>query len=125
MWTYEQRSGKLLHDGVFVWQGYSGHDEGLNNPGMQEVHAIGPLPQGMYTIGMPYSHPHLGPVCMNLEPSQNNVMFGRGDFRIHGDNFANNRSASEGCIVMPLAIRIKVGGAVAKGDAKLEVISGG
>jgi hypothetical protein len=59
---------------------------------------------------------------MNLVPDGNNLMFGRGDFRIHADNFANNKSASEGCIVMPLAVRIKIGEAVVKGDAKLDVV---
>lgn len=122
MWRYEQKTGRLLHDGVFVWQGYSGHEEGLNNPDMQAVKDVGPLPQGLYTIGMPYAHPHLGPICMNLNPDKNNEMFGRGDFRIHADNAAKNNSASEGCIVMPMAIRVKIGEAVAKGDAKLEVV---
>lgn len=122
MWTYQQRTGRLLHDGNEVWKGYAGRGEGLNNPQMQDVKNTGPLPQGLYTIGMPYAHTHLGPVCMNLQPDRHNLMFGRGDFRIHADNFANNKSASEGCIVMPLAVRIKIGETVVKGDAKLDVI---
>lgn len=122
MWIYEQSTGKLLHDGNEVWTGYAGRGEGLNNPAMQDVKNTGPLPQGLYTIGMPYAHEHLGPVCMNLTPDKHNLMFGRGDFRIHADNFANNKSASEGCIVMPLATRIKIGAAVVKGDAKLDVV---
>lgn len=124
MWTYEQSTGKLLDDnGELVWTGYSGRNEGLNNAQMQNVPNEGPLPQGLYTIGSPYAHPHLGPVCMNLEPDPHNLMFGRGDFRIHGDNMANNKSASEGCIVMPYAVRIKIGEAVVKGDAKLDVLA--
>jgi hypothetical protein len=122
MWTYEQSTGRLLHDAREVWKGYSGHNDGLNNPAMQDVKDIGPLPQGLYTIGMPYAHEHLGPVCMNLEPDRHNLMFGRGDFRIHADNVHNNFSASEGCIVMPMAVRIKIGEAVVKGDAKLDVV---
>jgi hypothetical protein len=122
MWVYEQSTGRLSHDGVEIWTGYAGHKEGLNNPQMQDVKGIGPLPQGLYTISIPYAHPHLGPVCMNLEPDQHNQMFNRGDFRIHADNVHNNHSASEGCIVMPMAIRIKIGEAVVKGDAKLEVV---
>lgn len=122
MWTYQQRNGRLLHDAREVWTGYAGCGEGLNNPAMQDVKGIGPLPQGLYTIGHPYAHEHLGPVCMNLTPDQHNLMFGRGDFRIHADNVHNNQSASEGCIVMPLAVRIKIAEAVTKGDAKLDVI---
>lgn len=122
MWTYEQSTGRLLHDAREVWIGYAGKGEGLNNPAMQDVKNIGPLPQGLYTIGMPYAHEHLGPVCMNLEPDRHNLMFGRGDFRIHGDNWKLDKSASEGCIVMPLGVRIKIAEAVVKGDAKLDVI---
>jgi hypothetical protein len=123
MWTYEQGTGKLSHDGIEAWLGYAGRGDGLNNPAMENVKNIGPLPRGFYTIGMPYAHEHLGPVCMNLEPDGKNQMFGRGDFRIHADNFANNKSASEGCIVMPLAVRIKTAEAVVKGDARLEVVA--
>jgi len=123
MWVYEQSTGRLLHGEDEVWTGYAGRGEGLNNPKMQDVKNTGPLPQGLYTIGMPYAHEHLGPVCMNLQPDKHNLMFGRGDFRIHADNFARNESASEGCIVMPLAVRIKIAEAVVKGDAKLEVVS--
>jgi hypothetical protein len=122
MWTYEQGTGKLSHNGEEVWRGYAGRGDGLNNPAMQNIKNIGPLPRGFYTIGMPYAHERLGPVCMNLQPDGNNQMFGRGDFRIHADNCANNKSASEGCIVMPLAVRIKIGEAVVRGDARLEVI---
>jgi hypothetical protein len=47
MWVYEQSTGRLLHDGVFIWQGYSGRNEGLNNSAMQGVKMIGPLPEAV------------------------------------------------------------------------------
>src|ERR1700761_8617023 len=108
MFTYQQSTGVLSHDGQALWTGYSGNGPDINRPESQAIKMHGPLPQGRYTIGHPYAHPHLGPVTMNLEPAPANEMFGRGDFRIHGDNSLMNRTASDGCIIMPLATRIKV-----------------
>jgi hypothetical protein len=56
MWTYKQSNGELLgqHDlngsGHYVNFGWAGQREGKNNPAMQNVHNIGPLPVGTYTI---------------------------------------------------------------------------
>ncbi len=46
MWTYAQKTGSLLQDGQAVATGYSGFDEGKNNPAMQAIHDVGPIPQG-------------------------------------------------------------------------------
>jgi hypothetical protein len=48
MLTYEQKTGNLLRDGVRLWTGYSGHREGKNNPEMQNVVGVGPLPCGRW-----------------------------------------------------------------------------
>lgn len=97
MYTYSQSKGRLVEaDGALVGIGIAGQGAGLNNPVMQGVHNIGPLPQGFYTIQAPYHHPKLGPVTMDLVPDINNEMFGRSLFRIHG--FAEHEPSSEGCI---------------------------
>ena len=45
-WTYSQTSGELDQDGNKVATGYSGAGIGKNNPVMQNVHNVGPIPQG-------------------------------------------------------------------------------
>ena len=125
MWTFEQKTGRLLHNGQLIATGYAGgncgkNPEGINNPDMQSVHNIGPLPQGKYTFGVPVSQSHLGPYAIPLSPDPNNQMFGRSGFFCHGDT-AIPRQASEGCIIMPRAIRNVIG---ASPDKDLEVVSG-
>lgn len=105
-YTYVQRTGWLYDQhGVRMSQGYAGNGEGLNNPDMQFVIRKGPLPAGRYWIGAPYEHPRLGKMTLNLEPFPDNDMRGRAAFRIHGDNAARNRSASQGCPILHLPIR--------------------
>lgn len=121
--TYEQSTGNLLHYGGLMWTGYSGHAPGINDPAMQDVKDVGPIPRGRYTIQPPHASEKVGPVAMALLPHHENEMHGRGDFLIHGDTAAMNRTASHGCIIMPLATRTKIGEAVAAGDDTLEVIA--
>lgn len=106
MWIYAQATGELRHDGDLIGTGYSGHGEGRNNPVMQSVPNIGPIPVGAYTIGISYLDPHLGPCVMKLEPNAGNNEFGRDLFRMHGNNIHND--ASDGCIIMGPAIRATV-----------------
>lgn len=68
-----------------------------NNPSCQCQVSVGPLPQGVYTLGnmmtfkgMPYSY--------ELYPSASNSMCGRSGFLIHGGSCSGN--PSEGCIVI-------------------------
>lgn len=123
MWLYVQATGALYDpEGVLQVHGYSGHAEGLNNPLMQNVHATGPLPQGFYTINAPQTPiGHLGPIAMFLAPDESNTMFGRSAFFMHGDNSLMNRSASDGCIIMPVMVRGKVN---ASSDKRLCVVQG-
>ncbi len=78
---------------------YAGNGSGLNNPNAQNQHNVGPLPQGNYVVGAPNNR--RGPYTRPLTPDPSNNMFGRSGFLIHGDNAAQNNSASEGCIVAP------------------------
>lgn len=103
MWTYNQRIGQLHHNGNLIGEGYAGTGPGRNNPDMQDVPRVGPIPRGVYTIGPAYKHPKLGPICMNLDPHPDNEMHGRDAFRMHGNNKIND--ASLGCIIMGPAIR--------------------
>lgn len=124
MWTYSQSSGVLLDpDGEIADTGYAGgncghNPEGINNPDMQDVHAVGPLPQGVYSLGEPENSPHLGPFAIPLIPDPANEMFGRSGFFMHGDSVAKPGCASEGCIIMPRSVRQAV---IARKDQMITV----
>lgn len=128
MWTYEQASGKFSQDGVYLVTGYSGWDdgdnisepgEGKNNPDMQAVKNIGPIPVGQYTIGPAYDTATHGPIVMRLTPKQGTETFGRSGFLIHGDSLRAPGTASHGCIILPRKIREQV---ASSGDTDLEVV---
>lgn len=119
-WRYSQSSGDLerLDDAGFVMltivqAAYSGHGEGLNNPALDHVASVGPIPRGRWAIGAPRDSNNVGPYALPLEPIdamgnlalRPDVAHGRSGFLIHGDNLHRNRSASHGCIVMARRIR--------------------
>ncbi len=100
--------------------GYSGKGAGKNNPLLQEIHNVGPIPEGTYTIGVPHdSHTH-GPFAIPLIPDGANEMFGRAGFLIHGDSIEHPGAASEGCIIMPRSVRERI---MSSGETTLEVIA--
>jgi hypothetical protein len=99
MYTYHQSTGLFTRDGVALLNGYAGHGTGVNNPTMQDQHDVGPLPQGRYVMSALFDSPHTGLATIVLDPHPTNQMFGRAGFRIHGDNEAANRTASNGCII--------------------------
>ncbi len=109
LWLYVQSAGQLYRpDGSFCASGYSGRGDGLNNPAMQEIKDVGPLPTGLYALGTAETHPRLGPIAIPLQPDPLNAMYGRSEFWCHGDNAEANHTASEGCIVMPRLARIEL-----------------
>ena len=111
MWTYKQQSGEIWHgDPEPAGIGYSGAaPAGKNNPDTQDIPSVGPIPQGHYTIvGPPYSSLSHGPFVLTLSPDPSNEMFGRSGFLIHGDSIGHPGEASEGCIIMPLAVRQRI-----------------
>ena len=121
MWTYEQRSGKLTHDGEFEGTGYSGHPpDGLNNPDMEAAQGVGPIPRGLWTIGPAYDDPHLGPCVMHLDPVPPFNAHGRTLFRIHGNTADGGNHASNGCIILGPSIRHLIRDS---GDTSLTVIA--
>lgn len=108
MWTYKQATGELLQNGVIKGRGYSGNGVGLNNPAMESVPRVGPIPKGRYHIGVPFNSFKLGPLCIPLEPIRTNIMYGRSGFLMHGDSVAHPGQASLGCIVQDHKVRLAV-----------------
>lgn len=89
----------------FIAAGYSGKGLMCNDPGATSMPRMGPIPEGAYHILPSRTHPTLGPVAIPLDPFPTNFMFGRSGFYIHGDNAKGDRSASEGCIILPRNVR--------------------
>ena|ERR1035437_5329862 len=108
-------------DGKRLAYGYSGAGAGKNNPAMQKVYDVGPIPRGKYLIDVPVDTVTHGPYVLRLEPDDRNVMFGRAGFLIHGDSVVNPGSASEGCIIMPRFARERIWESL---DHELEVVIG-
>lgn len=117
MWGYSQTTGKLTKNGVVKAIGYSGFGKGKNNPSMQDVATLGPIPKGLWKMGNPYDSVNVGPFAIPLEMIKGNI-FGRSAFRIHGDSKSNPGNASHGCIILPRNIREMIW---ASGDKELTV----
>jgi hypothetical protein len=122
MWKFQQCDGKLFNgQGACAGSGYSGAPGYVDNPADEQLKNEGPLPVGIYTITEPYMNPKTGPYTMNLVPDPSNEMFGRGDFRIHGDSIKEPGTASEGCIVLARVLRELIWNS---GDHQIQVVSG-
>jgi hypothetical protein len=119
-WSYAQKSGELQQDGRHVATGYSGAGRGKNNPEMQQVHNVGPIPQGDWTIaGPPVNTAEHGPYVLALKPATDTNTFGRSGFLMHGDSVQLPGSASQGCIILPRPVREEVWNS---GDRDLQVV---
>lgn len=122
MYTYEQSTGKLYSSisGGLVGTGYAGSGVGKNNPAMQHLHNVGPLPRGMYTIiGPPRDTPLHGKYVLILIPDEGNEMYGRSGFLCHGDSIKEPGTASEGCMVQAHDTRVMMWEG---GDHRLQVV---
>lgn len=97
-WSWDQSEGGLYLDGRLLGRGYSGRGAGRNNPAMEAVREVGPIPAGRWRIGPPRTSARTGPHVMDLTPVGHDA-HGRSAFQIHGDNAAGD--ASSGCIVLP------------------------
>jgi RHS repeat-associated protein len=93
-------------------KGYAGNGAGFNNPSMQNVPNVGPLPQGRYSIGAPILQTNGGlKNALPLTPLPGTNTFGRNSFLIHGEN--SNKpplSSSNGCPVIGPNDRSKIPG---------------
>ena len=119
MWIYRQANGQLWLGEECVGCGYSGCGVGKNNPVMEDVHNVGPIPRGRYLIGPAHDTTTHGPYVLDLTPCDVLGMHGRGGFLIHGDNRHDPGMASHGCIVLPRDIRERIG---TSGIELLEVV---
>ena len=119
-WTYAQRTGEFQQDGRHVARGYSGAGAGKNNPTMQQVPNVGPIPQGDWTIAGPpvNTHDH-GPYVLALKPAPTTETYGRSGFLMHGDSIESPGCASHGCLIMPRPVRERVWNS---GDRDLKVV---
>lgn len=116
-WIYRQSTGLLTApDGKPLATGYSGTGVGRNEPDMESVRNIGPIPCGRYVIGRARVSIDLGPVVMDLDPIPPTETYGRSLFRIHGNNAQND--ASRGCIILDRPQRLAI--SVSR-DRRLEV----
>ena len=67
MWTYDQSSGELRDGtGKLVSRGYSGHGRGKNNPSLQGVKGVGPIPRGRWKMQSIYDSANVGPRAITL-----------------------------------------------------------
>jgi hypothetical protein len=129
-WTYEQKTGKLFHNGGFSAQGYSGFGEGRNNPSMQDHVGLGPLPCGIYTgevikdeSGEQCDYEGKAKPVIRLHPAATNQMFGRAGFLIHGDSRSAPGTASQGCMIEAHDERVYIARMIETGDDQFEVVS--
>ena len=118
-WIYSQTTGTLFRDGQISGHGYSEHGAGKNNSSMQVIRSVGPIPEGLYTIGSPRHSTRVGAFAMPLSPDTGTQTFGRDAFFMHGDSIHNPGSASSGCVIMDRSVREQVW---SSGDRKLRVI---
>jgi hypothetical protein len=120
MWVYEQATGRLSRNNAMLAMGYSGKYAGQNNPSMQDVPNVGPLPCGNYEIQAPIDSPKHGPYALPLIPDAANEMFGRSEFLIHGERLEGPPGlASEGCIICARYARERIW---ESGDHALQVV---
>lgn len=106
-WFYSQADHTFKkHDTLITNDAYSGTGGGRNNPLMQKVKDVGPIPVGMYHIDAATNSRHTGPLTLPLRPMQGTDTFGRTAFRIHGDN--RTHDASHGCIILGHALRLQI-----------------
>lgn len=117
-WQYHQSSGQLTFNGLPVGTGYSGMAAGRNNPAMEHVGHVGPIPRGRYRIGPQTTHPSKGRLTMPLSPMGHSAL-GRTHFLIHGDSTRHPGQASEGCIVLDRTTRHTI---ATSADTVLEVL---
>jgi hypothetical protein len=110
---FHQKTGLIdLSNGEHS-QGYAGHGEGKNNPEMENVRGVGPLPHGIYVaVSMFHHHPDLGAYAMLLQPDEETkariIALGRdpGSFFCHGDSYMHPGDASDGCIILDRVTRL-------------------
>ena len=105
MWVYSQSSGQLWGPNFKKKTiGYSGYKSGKNNPDLEDVRNVGPIPRGLYVIGESYDSDKVGPLAIRLDPHLHSA-HGRTSFLFHGDSISDPGNASRGCIIVSRVVR--------------------
>jgi hypothetical protein len=112
-WEWAQATGTLSRNGRVVSRGYSGKGRGKNNPSLQGVAGLGPIPKGQWRIMGVYNSKNVGPFTLTVFADDGSLddthqETGRGAFRIHGDSIRAPGTASKGCIILPRVIREEI-----------------
>lgn len=123
---YEQSTGRFLLTGCLgtrlIARGYAGAKGGRNNPALEHLQAIGPIPKGSYSARI-VQHARFAHPAIYLDPAPSNHMFGRSGFFIHGDNAKGDGSASTGCIILGRGHRLEVARLIEQGVRILDVVA--
>jgi len=119
--TFNRAEGRWYGpDGAVLGSAWAGNDasptfnpkkvHGKNNPAMDHLKNIGPLPAGDWIVGPWHTHPTLGPICAYLVPAEGTDAKGRSGFAIHGPDRdpATYGQESRGCIATPRPTRLRV-----------------
>ena len=118
--TYAQKTGELQQDSTHVATGYSGSGSG-NNPAMQNVADVGPIPAGDWTIA---GHPPTPPVMVHTFCNFSRTPKPRPSAAADSSCMATPKrhpgSASEGCVILPRDAREQVWNS---GDRDLEMVA--
>lgn len=126
-WIYSQSTGQLYRltnftNVDYVASGYSGNGKGNNNPAMQDVENVGPIPQGIWTAGkLTDNITRAGKKLtdsMRLYPRRGTITYDRAGFLIHRGDMVT-KTSSTGCIILPDDVRKQIGGS---GDRILRVV---
>lgn len=122
MLIYNQSNGQLWRGNFLLGTGYSGFGEGKNNPKLEAVRDVGPIPCGFWKVcGPPYDTSEHGPYVLRIEPEPGTETFGRVGFLMHGDSLQHPGQASKGCIILERRTRTNI---YQSGDSTLQVIGG-
>lgn len=107
MWRYLQSDGTLTNtNGDVIGHGYSGSPQGRNNPEMEAIRNVGPIPRGRWRVTAPEQTETHGPYVLGLAPEAETETFGRTGFLVHGERLHHlPGEASLGCIILRRDVR--------------------
>ena len=112
MWVFNVKAGQLISPSGEHFTAYSGHAEGVNNPTLQNVKDVGPIPSGLWNIGELTDTAHHGPDARPLTPCPGTNTYGRSEFWCHGDEVKHpgQHLASLGCVIAAHNVRVQMSG---------------
>lgn len=122
MFVFKQSTGQISdYSGAVIGTGYSGSGKGINNPDMQSVPDVGPIPCGLWVMevivngaGEWTDYKQKKSPVIRLTPKQETETFGRSGFLIHGREageiigVAETEKSSLGCIIQDHQARVSV-----------------